>query len=83
SGQRTGAHADVGKELGDLERIGLLLLELVVQRAETSLFGLLTKGTGIDLCFCALQAHALSRLTQTGQLLTTREEAREVGLLGT
>ena len=67
--QRASSFGDVRQELRRLERVGLLLEELVVQRGLTGLLRLLRGLTGGKLGLRALQSSALSSSAKTGKSL--------------
>ncbi len=69
TGKRAGAHRDVREELRHLERIALLLQELVVESLFASLFSLLLDLPRTEHRLRALQASSLRTLPKTGERL--------------
>ena len=69
SGQCASAFRDAGKELRNLERIGLLLEELVVERRETGLLRCLLCLTSGKLRLCTRQTRTLRTLAKCRKLL--------------
>ena len=63
-----------------MERVGIPLLELVVQCGQASLFGLLTQRASVDLRLCALQASLLCGLTKASIELPALHQACQIGL---
>lgn len=69
TGKCAGAHRDIREELRHLERIALLLQELIIESLFASLFGLLLDLTGTEHRLRALQASSLRTLPKTGERL--------------
>ena len=65
-----------------MERVALLLHELVDQSGLASLFRLLLEAASLKLRLCTLQASCLRLGTDTGQLGTTGHLACQIGLAG-
>jgi hypothetical protein len=64
-----------------LERVALLLQELLIASRKVSLLRLLLKRTSANLGLCALQGSSLSASAKTSQLLTSLLESLTIGLL--
>ena len=78
--KRASAFRDICQELGSLERISLLLKELVVESLLSGLLCLLAECTGPNLCLSRAKGILLGLSTQTGECLRSRRPHAVLGL---
>ena len=76
--QRTSAFSDVRQELGGLEGIALLLLELLIFGSIFSLLCLLRQSASGNLSLRACQSSVLRRTAKVAKLLTARQLTRQI-----
>ena len=78
--QRASPHGDIAEELGHLERISALLKELVIERRQTSLIGLLLLSASAEKSLTTGKSRALSASTNAREPLPALHEAGKVRL---